>query len=218
METYLTFQKFPNKESAIILESLLRINKIKYLLEDHSTSLDSNFLGNASIKEFRIKIKNDDFEKADKLLLEIALKDLEQVNKSHYLFDFSDEELFEILTKKDDWSQYDYLLAQKILRERGKEINPEIIQLLKKHRIDQLSKPEESQKAWIFAGYLFASLGGFLGVIIGWHLLSHKKTLPNGDRVYGHTKSDRIHGNRILILGSIMLFIGISFRIFVAFI
>ena len=133
METYLTFQKFPNKESAIILESLLRINKIKYLLEDHSTSLYSNFLGNASIKEFRIKIKNDDFEKADKLLLEIALKDLEQVNKSHYLFDFSDEELFEILTKKDDWSQYDYLLAQKILRERGKEINPEIIQLLKNH-------------------------------------------------------------------------------------
>ncbi len=217
METYLTFQKFPSKESAIPLESILKINKIEYLLEDHSSSLDSTLLGNASIKEFRIKIKNNDFERADKLLLDVALKELELVDKSHYLFSFSDDELFEIITRKDDWSQYDYLLAQKILKERGKEINPEIIKLLKRNRLDQLSKPEESQKAWIFAGYLFACLGGFLGVIIGWHLLTHKKTLPNGDRVYGHTQSDRSHGNNILVLGSITLILVILFRIYVAF-
>jgi hypothetical protein len=214
MEEFLTFQKYTNKESVLELEKILKENKIIYLLEDHSTSVDSNILGNASVKEFRIKIKNNDFEKVDKLLQVIILKELDQVDQNHYLFKFSDNELFEIITQKDEWSRYDYLLAQKILQERGKEINPEIIQLIKKQRIAELSKPEESQKGWIFAGYLFASLGGFLGVIIGWHLLTHKKTLPNGDRVYTHAKSDRAHGNRIAIIGFIMFLVLIGIRLF----
>lgn len=215
MEELLTFQKFTSKEDAAELETILKENKIVYELEDHSARVDSNILGQASTKEFRIKIKSNDFEKADQLLQNIFLKEIEQVDPNHYLFGFSDDELFEIITQKDDWSQYDFLLAQKILKERGKEINPEIIQLLKKNRINQLSKPEESQKTWVFAGYFFASLGGLLGIFIGWHLLTHKKTLPNGDRVYAHTKSDREHGNKIAIIGIIMLSISILIRLII---
>jgi len=91
------------------------------------------------------------------------------------------------------------------LKERGKEISPEMIEQIKKERIIELSKPEESQTSWIISGYVFALLGGLLGIFIGWYLSTHKKTLPNGNRIYVYSAIDRKHGSRILIVGVIFL-------------
>jgi hypothetical protein len=131
------------------------------------------------------------------------MKQLENIDKEYYLFDFTDEELIEIVEKQDEWNQYDYLLALRLLKERGKEIDSAFIDNIRKQRIRDLAMPEESQKNWIYAGYLIALLGGVLSIFIGWHLLTHKKTLPDGSRVYGYSVSDRKHGNRIFLLGII---------------
>jgi hypothetical protein len=212
MEELLTFQKFTAKEDAAELETILKDHKIVYELEGDSTSIDANFIGNAASTEFRIMLKWNDFEKANQLLQDVLLKELEQVDPDHYLFQFSDEELFEILGAKDEWSQYDYLLAQKLLKERGKDINPEVVQSLQKNRIAHLSKPETSDHSWILWGYSTAVAGGFFGIVIGLYLRSHKKTLPNGNRVYAYTKSDREHGSKIAVIGVIMLVISILLR------
>ena len=147
------------------------------------------------------------------MLQQISLSQIDSVDKDYYLFNFTDLELMEVITKRDEWGHLDFILAQKILKERGKEIKPEVVELLKKQRLEELAKPEENQKAWIYAGYITAVLGGFLGIFIGWHLSTYKKTLPNGDRVYGHSQSDRKHGNRILIIGVICFFVGLTYRI-----
>lgn len=212
-EPFLTFQKFNDHGAASELGTLLNENKIEYLLEDCSASFDPSFANSSLAKEFRIKLKKMDFEKADNLLQSISLNQIETVDKDYYLFDFTDNELIEIITKRDEWGQLDFLLAQKLLKERGKEIKPEVVELLIKQRIDELAKPEEHQKTWIYAGYITALLSGFLGFFIGWHLLTHKKTLPNGDRVYSYSKSDRKHGNRILIIGAIFFVLWLTLRI-----
>ncbi len=214
IEQLLTFQKFNDQYEAIELGTLLNENGIEYLLEDSSASFDPSFSNNELTKEFRIKLKKQDFEKADILLQQIFSAQIDSVDKDYYLFNFTDLELIELITKRDEWNQFDFLLAQKILRERGKEINPEIIELLRKQRIEELAKPEENQKAWIYAGYITAVLGGFLGFFIGWHLLTHKKTLPNGDRVYSYSEIDRKHGNRILIISIVCFLISLTVRIF----
>ena len=67
-----------------------------------------------------------------------------------------------------------------------------------------LAKPEESQKSWIIAVYLFSFLGGGVGVIIGYSLWSSKKTLPNGERIYSYKSEDRKHGKNIFIIGLIV--------------
>jgi hypothetical protein len=214
MEKLLTFQKFTTKAAASDLETILKENSIIYV-EGDSTSIDANFIGNAANAEFRIKIKASDFEKVDELLEAVIKKELEQVDPDHYLFQFSDEELFEVLRAEDEWSQYDYLLAQKILEERGKEINPAVVQLLQKQRIAQLSKPEESKEMLVFTGYVFAMLGGLLGILIGLSLCWHKKTLPNGESLFVYKKSDREHGSKIAIIGVMMLLIIIIYRLIV---
>ena len=164
-------------------------------------------------QQFYVKLKKDDFKKADSLLLDESAKELENVDKDHYLYAFTDEELFDILSKPDEWNEFDYQLSQQILKERGKVINADTIDLLRKQRINELAKPEEGQRNWIYAGYLFAMLGGLLGIFIGWHLSTFKKTLPNGERVYGHTQDDRRHGKRIFIIGLIMFIVWVAVKI-----
>jgi hypothetical protein len=84
---------------------------------------------------------------------------------------------------------------------------------LKKERLHELARPDENNTAWIYIGYICAFLGGLLGIFIGWHLSTFKKTLPDGQKVYGYTTKHRSHGNRILMLGIVMMIFWISFRI-----
>ena len=123
------------------------------------------------------------------------------IDSDYHLFQFTDEELMEVIFKSDEWSPLDLVLAQKILKERGKEIDIIQTSKLKQERLVELSKPDKSETLWIVLGYIFSLFGGILAIIIGWLLLSQKKTLPNGVRVYANSPSDRKHGNRIFLLG-----------------
>ncbi len=200
-DQYLTFQKFNDEALAKELIILLNQHGIKFQVEGDS-AFDPTFSGTNELnKEIRVKIPKHDFEKADQLLLDISKLQIDTVEKDYYLYEFTDEELIEIVTKHDEWSQFDFLLAQKILKGRGKEINPEVVKVIKRQRINELAKPEESQKGWIYIGYVMALLGGIIGIAIGYHLSTFKKTLPNGDRIYVHNIEDRKHGKRIFILG-----------------
>ena len=128
---------------------------------------------------------------------------------NHYLFGFTDDELFEILVKPDEWNSYDVSLARRVLHLRGREISPDTVQLLRRHRVAEMAKPEPSQPAWIVAGYFLAVLGGFLGVIIGWHLHFHKRNLPDGTQVRAFSPRDRVHGLRIMLLSVFGVFVSI---------
>ena len=99
------------------------------------------------------------------------------------------------------------------MKERGREITELELTQIRKQRIAELSKPEPGQNVYIIIGYISAILGGLLGIFIGWHLLSYKKTLPNGNRIYAYSQNDRIQGNRILIVGIISI-IFLSFYFF----
>jgi len=212
-DQYITFQKFNDQAEAMELGDFLTQENVDFILEDTSLSFDPTFSNSELNKEYRIKLKIENFETAGKLLLKVTAKQLESVESDYHLFDFSDIELMEIITKPDEWNQFDYLLAQKILKDRGKEIKPELAETIKKQRLQELAKPEESQRTWIIAGYIFSLFGGLLGVFIGYHLRYHKKTLPSGDRVYSYTSTDRDSGFNIYILGIVFFILWTIVRI-----
>jgi hypothetical protein len=117
---------------------------------------------------------------------------------------FTNEELYEVILNSDEWNIFDYKLAQKLLADRGKTIDPEMLASLKKERLKILSKPEENQKPWIIAGYLFAFLGGGIGIVIGYSLWRSKKTLPNGERIFSYSIEDRNSGRTIFLISIIV--------------
>jgi hypothetical protein len=211
-DNFVTFRKFTDKDSAQELAGLLERNKILFQFED--TSGYEPFMNNENSKEFRIRLRKFDFPRAENLLMEDAKLQLNDLDKDYYLFSFSDEELEEIVANSDEWNQLDYLLALKLLKERGKEVKKEKIEVLQKERLKELAKPSESLKGWLYFGYATAIFGGIVSIFLGWHILTHKRTLPNGDQVYSFSKSDRVHGKRIFLLGLIFLLLWIGVRFY----
>lgn len=198
---FLTFQRFDKKEDVLSFSEILKQNDIDSVIEDTGNSLDSN-LGNSQFAiEYHLKVKKSDFEKARKLSQEISEKELEEVDKDYFLFGFSNEELNDVILKKDEWGDFNFALALKILGDRGQGITQEQINDLEKERLIELAKPAGIQKEWVFFGYVFAVLGGVLGMLTGWYLMTLKKTLPNGEVVYSYLPSDRKHGKKIFAIG-----------------
>ena len=111
----------------------------------------------------------------------------------------------EILENYDEWSIYDYKLAQRILKDRGKEVSKTRLEELKKNRLDLLKVPGKAKKGWLIFGLFFSLFGGLTGIIIGLYHLS-VKTLPDGERVYLFEEPTRK-------LSRILLYVGLFFFI-----
>ncbi len=199
-EYFAKFKTFASEQLAMDLAEVLKKNKISYQVSS-TPSTDILFSNNKFGKEYTIKVRKDDFEKANQVLLQISKQEADQIDDGYYLYSFTDEELYEIISKPDDWSLLDGIIAAKILKQRGKVFD---LAKLKEERLVELSKPEPNSDSFIIFGYLISLLGGVFAIFIGWNLMTFKKTLPNGEKIYGYSQEDREHGKRIFNLGVIL--------------
>lgn len=205
-----TYHVFTDKTEAAELVRLLNDNGIAATLDESAVF---NIAAESGLKEYHVRIRKSDFNKADQLQDQSLASLVDSVGEDHYLFDFTDEELMDVVSKRDEWSRLDYLLSQKILAERGTTLDQVQLDELREQRMKDLSRPEKRQHILVAAGYVFSFLGGFAGIIIGWHLMAHKRTLPNGARIYDYSEPDRIHGSRIVIIGAVFLTLGLLLRL-----
>jgi len=214
IENAIAFRNFPTLLQAKELEKLLNSNNIKTVLGDNIAPIDITFSGSTLQNQYEIRIDSADFEKAEAILEKETEIMLDKIDKDYYLLSYSNEELYEVILNSDEWHVFDYKLAQKLLADRGKTVDPEMLASLKKERLKILAKPEENQKPWIIAGYIFSLLGGGIGIIIGYSLWKSKKTLPNGERIYSYSDQDRKSGKRIFLISIIIFPLSFIFSIF----
>ena len=210
---FITYQKFDDPALADDLAVQLQQHDIEYAVEEESTTFDPSFALNNAMKIYAIKIKSRDFEKVNQLLKEDETEDITEIGKDYYLYSFTDDELMEVINKADEWGSFDFVLARKILAEKGKEITDAAITAINEKRIEELKVPEAPQTSWIVIGYICAFIGGLLGIFIGYHLMTYKKTLPDGERVYEYLESDRVHGKRIFYIGIAVLVLAVGYKL-----
>lgn len=215
MSEFITYEKFATVPELKEFVELLQTHNIPYELEDDVQLFDASFANIQHHRDYRIQLLPEDFERVNEIRNNIAISELDQVDADYYLFDFTNEELIDLISKQDEWSPFDYQLAQKILKARGQEVSTKEINKLKDQRIAELSEPEKHNPFWIVIGYIFSALGGLFGIIIGWYIVFSKKTLPNGQRIYTYNESDRKHGKIILIIGIPILVIVVLIRLFI---
>lgn len=201
----LTFRRFSDEQLATDFCTKLNELNIPFEVEDSRNFYDASYAFNPLNREIAVKMAPENFEAAEKALDQYYQSMLDNVDKDYYLFEFSDQELTEIILKPDEWGNLDYQLAQKLLKERGKEVKPEVLELIRKQRNDDLATPDASNNFVVIAGYISAFLGGFFGILVGWHLSYSKKTLPDGRRSFRYRDVDRDHGTRILLISSLSL-------------
>lgn len=213
---FLTFQKFNDLELANEIAAQLTSAGIENYIENYQNFFDVSYANNKVDMDIHLKIRQPDFAKANLALDSLYARQLENIESDYYLFDFNNEELIEIINKPDEWGRVDYLLAQKLLKDRGVEIAPTELVKIKDDRLKSLAEPEPISRKWIFAGYLVSLLGGVIGIIMGVLLMSARKTLPDGNRVYVYNSTDRSHGKTMALLALIIFMISVAIRIFIA--
>lgn len=222
------FDSFPTLQDASELTSILESNNIEFSIVENSFDVDITFTGN-KISGIQVFIDSDNFDLVNKLLEEQAENQIDLTDKTHYLFKFSNEELYDILAKRDEWSTYDYAFAKKLLQERGEDISQERLNSIKTERNKELDHPEKSSSIQIAIGYGCAILGGALailikgvlfllfitvmGLLIGWYLWKSKKTTSKGDKIFAYSENDRKHGKNISIIGIVILVGYLTYRI-----
>lgn len=204
---FVHYIKTTNKRNIDELISLAKENNIQYEVENYPEHYYVTYNVDINKLEYIFKIQQQDFLKLEKLELENSELLINNISNDYYLYHFSDIELKEVIQKSDEWSKLDFLLAQKILSSRGITIHENEIEEIKNQRITDLSEPENNQSIWVIFGYILAFLGGILGVIIGYHLVTHKRTLPNGERIFDYHEKDRKNGKIIFVIGTIVLLI-----------
>jgi hypothetical protein len=205
MEELIKFKNFDTLEEANNVVELLEKNSIFMKLEKEKLSEDHNFAGNTLPSQICIKIKPDDLETAQNLLNEIEEINIDKLEADYYLFEFTDDELIDMLQKPDEWSLNDFHWAQEILRQRGKAPEKSQIEIWKKKRLEFLAQPEPVSHRHANSAYFFCLLGGFIGIVMGRNINSYKKTLPNGQKVYAYDEESRKKGSKIAIFGVVCL-------------
>jgi hypothetical protein len=212
-ETFLTFKIFPDIETAQDFAEVLKQRDIPYLIEEDALVFDPSYANNQFNKDYRLKLRQEDFVRANQVLEAYYQTKLEQVNPDYYLFEFTDEELQEILAKPDEWGHFDYLLAQKLLKERGRDINSEKTEQLKSERIKELAKTKSVKRSSVILNYIVCFFFCPIGIFIGWNWAFSKKTLPDGQRVPVYSPYGQKHGLRIFVMGLILLILAFLLRI-----
>ena len=147
------FKTFYDLDEAKRTSQLLTEANIANQLRDDAPSVDPMFTGGNPNRSYELFIAQDDFEKANQLLDQQASNVVDQIDESHYLYQFSETELYDILLKPDEWNELDQQLAKKILAEKGEVIDEELLTSVKRQRLETLAQPEETSQAWIASGY-----------------------------------------------------------------
>jgi hypothetical protein len=213
MSEFLSYRHFRTIEDSEELTTILNDNAIEYIIEEESPSVDVTFTGNLYV-EYHVSVHPEDFEKINELMEKEAAETIDQIDTSYYLYQFSNEELFEILEKPDEWSELDHLLAPRILKERGAKISEEEVEGLKLLRNDELAQPKKASPFFVILGYAFAVGGGLIGIFIGYYLYTSHKILPDGGRLPMFDESSRMKGKIIMMVGIICLIVISLIRLF----
>ena len=203
-EPFLIFQSFQDSALAEEIAEKLKQHEVPFVFDDTSSPIDPLIIGSDLNADIRIKLRQQDFPRAHQVLHDYYTDQLAAVPQDHYLFGFTDQELIDIIQKPYEWGQFDYLLAQKILKDRGIEVSAEQIERSIAESLEEMARPEAVSSSWIFLGYFLSVCFSLIGLFYGGVLLSFKKTLPDGHRVFSYSAKDRRHGRNMLLISSFL--------------
>jgi hypothetical protein len=211
-DKFIKYRSFNDKAVAADLYHKLSAAGIAVAWEDTVGYFDASFANNDFLNIYYVKLRQQDFRKADELLLNDVKENIQEPISDYYLFSFSDEELKEVLRKPDEWNEFDIYWAKKILNTRGIEVKPEELEQAKVERLSELKKPWNLDKVWVFCSFaiLFTAvvflhfLCTFMAIFIGAYIAFSKKTLPDGQRVRAFSATDRLLG-KIVLTGGILV-------------
>lgn len=212
MNDLIIYKTYPDLASAEEVALLMTNNGITAEVIKENRVLDSNYIGQAFSDPYLLYMHGSDFERAHTILENEIMVNLEDVDPGYMLLAFNEEELIDVMEKKDEWGVYNYKLAEALLKKKNAHIPEVKIALEQAERLRTKEKPVASGMLFLLLGYASVLSGmvsifiparnavltlsqGLLGLFIGWILCYSKRTLSNGQRTFYFTSSSRLQGS-----------------------
>lgn len=208
------FKTFMSLTDSVIVDEIvqiLEVHKIAYKLQDTSKDFDASFSNNAAKNSYLIMLNPNDFDKASVLLEENTKLEIDDINSRHPFFDFTTEELKDVVKNYDEWYPADVKLAKQLLEKDNIVVEDSEIKEQQIQKMMLAQAPEKSSLLTLVMGYTFCIMGGLAGIGIAIFLMTGKRTMPDGSKKYIYSKSDRAHGMYMLVAGAI-IFLFFTFK------
>ncbi len=207
MSEFKTFMSLTDSVIADEMVQILEAHNIAYKLQDTSKDFDASFANNEAKNSFLIMLNPSDFDKASLLLEENVKLEINDINSQHPLFDFTTEELKDVVKNYDEWHPADVKLARQLLEKENIVVEDSDIKEQQNKKMIVAQAPEKSSLLTLAMGYTFCLMGGLAGIGIAIFLMMGKRTMPDGTKKYIYAKSDRAHGLYMLVAGTIIFLI-----------
>ena len=148
-----------------------------------------------------LMVAEDDFERSQNELRSHIAEYFRNAGSEEntLLNEFNDEELLDVIKKPDEWAVEDIVMAQNLLEKRGKHVSDEVVEAYRNKRLEEVRKPKFGGYGTIIIGYIFAFLGGIIGIFLAASLLG-KKRIFNGEKVNVYDKATRTNAIIYLII------------------
>jgi len=209
MAGYEVFHSFYSEEDALAMQKLLSEKGITCKVEKSKQLADKIFIGDAAEPSLHLKMRVPDFTRAHEILDKEIRENISSLESDYYLYDFSNDELMEVIKKPDEWSAQDFVIAQKILADRGNNLSQKEVDTLKSERYRELKAPEKEGVWWIILGYFLAIFFGPAGLFFGIFLTTARKMLPDGNKVMLYEDKIRLHGKVIAAISAAIIILAI---------
>lgn len=214
----IVFKSLSNIEEAEKIGEELALHHIAYEIESPPQLLDRNFIGEQPMPEHYIKLLPSDFTRANEIVESLYKKIAATVGKDYYLYDFSDEQVLDVVNHKSEWGDLNYYVALEILAKRGIPYDKQFTNALEEEAaaiVPQPAKPFYLFLAYIILAISFLSIHpafSIVGLIAGLFLYGATKTLKNGTRIPYYDPNSRKNG-MIMIAVSILSILWFIFRL-----
>lgn len=219
---YILFRVFRNEEDMKFFTDVFDDCGIDYTIEnpraDSSDVLSSAYgvqvAEDAMQYKYMLMIAEDDFERSQTELRSHIADYFGNAGSEEntLLNEFSDEELLDVIKKPDEWAVEDIVMAQTLLDKRGKHVSDEVVDAYRQKRLEEVRQPKFGGYGTIIIGYIFAFLGGIIGIFLAASLLG-KKQLFNGEKVVMYDRKTRINAIVYLIISIVVVIAGTVFLI-----
>lgn len=199
----ITVKEFQDRELLGDYVDLFEKAEIPFSVEDSKPRFDATFANDESRRYYRINVAPVNLGSALELCERMDQKIMAELPDDYYLFQFSDEELRDILVRSFEWNSLDVMLAKKLLIERGVPFSEDKIAAERQEITDELDAPEKGDTLLVVCGYIFCLLGGLLGLMIALTILTSQKTTHDGHRIPRYSAGTKKHAQRMLVAFSI---------------
>lgn len=210
-EEFVNYKSFNDKAVAIELYEKLRQEGLTVEWESSVGIFDASFANDEFMHLYYVKLRKQDFERANVIMMERVKQKNERPKEGYYLYSFTTTELLDVIRDPLEWNEYDRYWAGRLLQERDVEVKEEEFTQIKTVDIDSMKKPWKLDRVWLLLPLVLIILGLYflhfyfaIGcILIGGYIGFSKKTLPDGDRIRAFSANDRFWGKIVMITGAV---------------